>query len=90
MVAGFCARTRRRFGVAANETGRQRHEADSAVTAFSAALAATPVLAQTKTIAIDGSSTVFPIAEAIAEEFQKSTKGARARDGRHFRHGRRI
>lgn len=30
--------------------------------------------AQTKTIAIDGSSTVFPIVEAIAEEFQKSTK----------------
>ena len=32
--------------------------------------------AQTKTIAIDGSSTVFPVSEAIAEEFQKSTKGA--------------
>lgn len=30
--------------------------------------------AQTKTIAIDGSSTVFPIVEAIAEEFQNSTK----------------
>jgi phosphate transport system substrate-binding protein len=30
---------------------------------------------QTKTIAIDGSSTVFPIQEAIAEEFQKSKKG---------------
>ena len=45
------------------------------VTAFSAVLAATPVLAQTKTIAIDGSSTVFPVSEAIAEEFQKSTKG---------------
>jgi len=34
----------------------------------------TPVLAQTKTIAIDGSSTVFPIVEALAEEYQKSTK----------------
>ncbi len=33
-------------------------------------------LAQAKTIAIDGSSTVFPVTEAIAEEFQKSTKGA--------------
>jgi phosphate transport system substrate-binding protein len=32
-------------------------------------------VAQPKTIAIDGSSTVFPISEAIAEEFQKSTKG---------------
>jgi phosphate transport system substrate-binding protein len=32
--------------------------------------------AQTKTIAIDGSSTVFPVAEAFAEEFQKMNKGA--------------
>ncbi len=31
--------------------------------------------AQTKTITIDGSSTVFPIMEAIAEEFQKATRG---------------
>lgn len=31
--------------------------------------------AQTKTVTIDGSSTVFPIMEAVAEEFQKSTKG---------------
>ena len=31
-------------------------------------------LAQTKTVVIDGSSTVFPVSEAIAEEFQKSTK----------------
>ena len=34
-----------------------------------------PAMAQTKTIAIDGSSTVFPVAEAVAEEFQKSKKG---------------
>ena len=40
-----------------------------------ASLVASPALAQTKTIAIDGSSTVFPVAEAIAEEFQKSKKG---------------
>jgi phosphate transport system substrate-binding protein len=33
-------------------------------------------IAQTKTIAIDGSSTVFPISEAYAEEFQKLKKGA--------------
>jgi len=32
--------------------------------------------AQAKTIAIDGSSTVFPVSEAIAEEFQKANKGA--------------
>jgi phosphate transport system substrate-binding protein len=32
--------------------------------------------AQSKTISIDGSSTVFPIMEAVAEEFQKATKGA--------------
>jgi phosphate transport system substrate-binding protein len=31
--------------------------------------------AQTRTIAIDGSSTVFPISEAYAEEFQKAKKG---------------
>ncbi|HRD76701.1 MAG TPA: PstS family phosphate ABC transporter substrate-binding protein [Hyphomicrobiaceae bacterium] len=40
-----------------------------------AALAA-PLHAQPKTITLDGSSTVFPIMEAVAEEFQKSTKGA--------------
>ena len=34
-----------------------------------------PVAAQTKTITIDGSSTVFPVSEAIAEEFQKANKG---------------
>jgi len=31
---------------------------------------------QAQTIKIDGSSTVFPITEAVAEEFQKSKKGA--------------
>lgn len=31
--------------------------------------------AQTKTIMIDGSSTVFPVSEAVAEEFQKLKKG---------------
>jgi phosphate transport system substrate-binding protein len=38
-------------------------------------LAVTTASAQTKTIAIDGSSTVFPVAEAFAEEFQKLNKG---------------
>jgi len=37
-------------------------------------LVAGPVLAQT-TIKIDGSSTVFPVAEAVAEEFQALKKG---------------
>ena len=30
----------------------------------------------TSLVKIDGSSTVFPISEAVAEEFQKSTRGA--------------
>jgi phosphate transport system substrate-binding protein len=48
----------------------------ASTTAFAAILSASGALAQTRTVAIDGSSTVFPISEAIAEEFQKSTKGA--------------
>jgi phosphate transport system substrate-binding protein len=32
--------------------------------------------AEPSTIAIDGSSTVYPVTEAVAEEFQKVTKGA--------------
>jgi phosphate transport system substrate-binding protein len=36
--------------------------------------AQSPALAQDKRIAIDGSSTVFPAVEAIAEEFQKANK----------------
>jgi phosphate transport system substrate-binding protein len=39
-----------------------------------AALAAAPVHAQQKIVKIDGSSTVFPITEAVAEEFQKAKK----------------
>lgn len=38
-------------------------------------LAATTAATAAQTIRIDGSSTVFPITEAVAEEFQKSTKG---------------
>jgi phosphate transport system substrate-binding protein len=38
--------------------------------------AATPALAQQKIVKIDGSSTVYPITEAVAEEFQKAKKGA--------------
>ncbi len=35
-----------------------------------------PVLSQEKIIKIDGSSTVYPITEAVAEEFQKLMKGS--------------
>jgi phosphate transport system substrate-binding protein len=42
--------------------------------AAAAALAAAPVHAQQKIVKIDGSSTVFPITEAVAEEFQKAKK----------------
>jgi phosphate transport system substrate-binding protein len=38
-------------------------------------LAFVPSVAQSQVIQIDGSSTVFPITEAIAEEFQKAKKG---------------
>ena len=34
-----------------------------------------PPAAKAQIIQIDGSSTVFPITEAVAEEFQKSKKG---------------
>ena len=38
-------------------------------------LAAHPGIAKAQVIQIDGSSTVFPVTEAVAEEFQKSKKG---------------
>lgn len=42
-----------------------------------AALVLTPVLGQAQPLVkIDGSSTVFPITEAVAEDFQKARKGA--------------
>jgi phosphate transport system substrate-binding protein len=48
-------------------------------TFFSAVLAAflglLPKLSHAQLIQIDGSSTVFPVSEAVAEEFQKSKKG---------------
>ena len=46
------------------------------VAALAAVLAAPVVLAQHPTVKADGSSTVYPIAEAVAEEFQKSKKNA--------------
>ncbi len=39
------------------------------------ALSATPFVVSAETIKIDGSSTVFPITEAVAEEFQTAMKG---------------
>ncbi|HSA68662.1 MAG TPA: PstS family phosphate ABC transporter substrate-binding protein [Burkholderiales bacterium] len=42
--------------------------------AAATALAAAPVFAQQKIVKIDGSSTVFPVTEAIAEDFQKAKK----------------
>src|SRR6266581_4580998 len=41
-----------------------------------AAAPAAPALAQDKVVKIDGSSTVYPITEAVAEEFQKAKKNA--------------
>ena len=46
----------------------------TAVIAGSVLLGALPALAQQR-ITIDGSSTVFPVTEAVAEEFQKASKG---------------
>jgi len=48
----------------------------SAAGALGLLTASAPALAQTPIIKIDGSSTVFPITEAVAEEFQKAKKGA--------------
>jgi phosphate transport system substrate-binding protein len=41
---------------------------------LSAVLLAAPVYAQQKIVKIDGSSTVFPVTEAVAEDFQKAKK----------------
>ena len=47
----------------------------AAVAAVVGSLATAPV-ATAQVVKIDGSSTVFPITEAVAEEFQKAKKGA--------------
>jgi len=44
------------------------------VTVLAAALMAAPAAAQQRIVKIDGSSTVFPITEAVAEDFQKAKK----------------
>jgi phosphate transport system substrate-binding protein len=41
---------------------------------FAAGLCAQPSLLKAQVIQIDGSSTVFPVTEAVAEEFQNSKK----------------
>ena len=46
----------------------------SPIIAAAALFAAAP--AQSQTVKVDGSSTVFPITEAVAEDFQKSKRGA--------------
>ena len=43
--------------------------------AFAGALCIAAPVAHAQLVKIDGSSTVFPITEAMAEDFQKSTKG---------------
>jgi phosphate transport system substrate-binding protein len=54
----------------------------ASLVALAAMLAiAAPTVAQDKKIAIDGSSTVFPVAEAIAEEFEKANKGVQVTVG---------
>lgn len=47
-----------------------------AVLAVLVAVWSTPALAADKIIKIDGSSTVYPVTEAVAEEYQKMKKGA--------------
>ena len=47
-------------------------------------------IAEAQVIKIDGSSTVFPVTEAVAEEFQNKKRGKVKRDGRHLRHRRRL
>ena len=48
----------------------------SSMAAASALLAGTAAATWAQTVKVDGSSTVFPITEAVAEDFQKSKKGA--------------
>ena len=42
---------------------------------MAALLASLPAVAKAQIVQIDGSSTVFPVTEAVAEEFQKAKKG---------------
>ncbi|MBL8329189.1 MAG: PstS family phosphate ABC transporter substrate-binding protein [Rubrivivax sp.] len=53
----------------------------SAVSCAVALLAGTHGLASANTVKVDGSSTVFPVTEAVAEEFQKANKGLKVTVG---------
>lgn len=46
-----------------------------------ALLGAAPLAAQAQVVKIDGSSTVYPITEAVAEEFQKANRGVKVTVG---------
>jgi phosphate transport system substrate-binding protein len=50
-------------------------------TTAAAFLIASPVVAQAQVVKIDGSSTVYPVTEAVAEEFQKANKGMKVTVG---------
>ena len=43
---------------------------------FAAACIANPAVVNAQLVKVDGSSTVFPVTEAVAEDFQKAKKGA--------------
>jgi phosphate transport system substrate-binding protein len=45
------------------------------MTVFAGTLAVAHSPAQAQTVKVDGSSTVFPVTEAVAEDFQKASKG---------------
>jgi phosphate transport system substrate-binding protein len=65
-------------GVATLGCGKSRHSAPTGESAKpEPAAAVTNDAPRTAPIAIDGSSTVFPISEAMAEEFQKKHAGSR-------------
>lgn len=57
------------------------HLLATSLIALVALLVGAKALAQTNTVKIDGSSTVFPITEAVAEDFQASNKGMRVTVG---------
>ncbi len=48
----------------------------TALAVGAASLSSATALAQAQIVKIDGSSTVYPVTEAVAEEFQKAKKGA--------------
>lgn len=53
----------------------------SAAILFAAVAMPLVAIAQDKIVKVDGSSTVYPITEAVAEEFQKANKGMKATVG---------